>query len=428
MEERKEMKVEFVHLSKEYVDYLRDYVDMYGDYRPGRTGAPLFVKIPGKINGHTYYAPLSLPKQSDYDLVDGLFRVRESTITIHRITCPNDKTGEPELKGSLRLSHMVPAPQECVIHYDSQTCLRSSNYKELVRKEQAALETCIIAVTQKAYSLHGQKQRRQNLVESGISFDNGDYLDVTFDFQLLEELCTRYTQHIRNMEGGLRGAAAAPGGPVGAAAQMYDERKDEVDGTGGVDRQQRCGSPSGAEGPCYSLWGGPSEIFGASGGGGLLGVSYSPETGVSPLCKKLWRYGSDCGGRGDYSLWGGDNSDLSDRFNKFGMTEMDYRGAVIGGDSHSGGKFGAVGEGRNALGASAQGGDSVNINTDSDKPETLDFHDGSVRKKILESRNGKPSDKDEKSRGRHGRRRRGGGKGRRNDNKPSNTKNQGRQR
>lgn len=428
MEERKEMKVEFVHLSKEYIEYLCQYVDMKGDQRPGKSGTTLFVKIHGDINGHTYYAPLTTPRNSDYEEVDGIWRPRESNLAIQRLMHENDYTGELELKACVCLSHMVPAPLDCVTPYDPYTCRRTSDYKELVKKEKTALEKCIVNLTKKAKDLYAKKLERNLLTEAGINFGREDYLSVTLDFQLLEELCTRYTQHIRNIEGGLRGAAAAPGGPVGAAAQMYDERKDEVDGTGGVDRQQRYESQLGADGSCYSLWGGPSEIFGASGGGGLLGVSYSPEAGVSPLCKKLWRYGSDCGGGGDYSLWGGEKSDLSERFSKVGITDMDYRGAVIGGGSHSGGKFGAVGEGRNSLGASAQGGDSLNPNTDSDKPETLDFHDGSVRKKILESRNGKPSDKDEKSRGRHGRRRRGGGKGRRNDNKTSKTRNQGRQR
>ena len=64
-----------------------------------------------------YFVPFSSPKETDYILVDGKRIVRKSIIPIIRMTA-NDLNGESELKGTLKLSNMIPVPESELTLYD----------------------------------------------------------------------------------------------------------------------------------------------------------------------------------------------------------------------------------------------------------------------------------------------------------------------
>lgn len=365
------MRVELVYLSSDYLDFLCRHSEMKGDRRHQHQHCTsLYVKIPGSINGHTYYAPLCQPRSSDYTEVDGIFRPRESSLTIQRLMCKNDYTGEPELKATVLLSHMVPAPEECVSLYDPESCRRSSNYKAYVQKEENALRKCIVTVTQKAKKVHENKSKSKALEAAGIFVEGSGYLGVTLDFLFLEELCKRYSQHLNRTGGGLKGAAAAPGGPVGEAANRVDDAADEHDGAkGGYDVGSQLTSG------VYSLWGDGSL------GVAMPGEPCKPAHMAQP--QSLWRY-SGSGGGGDCSLWSG--GDLSAGFAGLGLTEADG----------SPGGLGAIGDGRNEKGA--VGGEADEHDGGQKGSDKKTFPDGSVRKKIFDGKSsgGRNGDKDDK--------------------------------
>ena len=76
-----------------------------------------YLGIVYTIKGYNYYIPLSSPKDSDYKLVNGKKVIRRSIIPIMRIV-EKLSNGEFELKGTLRISHMIPVPYSELTLYD----------------------------------------------------------------------------------------------------------------------------------------------------------------------------------------------------------------------------------------------------------------------------------------------------------------------
>lgn len=92
-----------------------------------------YLGIVYSINGYNYYLPLSSPKNSDYRMENGVQKIRGSIVPIIRITSQSS-SGELELKGTLKLSNMIPVPASELTLYDMEH-EPDLFYKALIHKE-----------------------------------------------------------------------------------------------------------------------------------------------------------------------------------------------------------------------------------------------------------------------------------------------------
>ena len=85
-------------------------------------------------------------------------------------------TGECELKGTLRLSHMIPVPDSELELYDLD-CEKDVKYKDLVQKELIFIRKSKAKIKKNAMLLY--KQKINNI-------DNISYIRNVLDFKVLE--------------------------------------------------------------------------------------------------------------------------------------------------------------------------------------------------------------------------------------------------
>ncbi len=135
-----------------------------------------------------YFVPFSSPKESDYLLTDGGKVIRKSIIPIIRMTTKDTISGKIELKGTLKLSNMVPVPETELVLYDIEAEL-DRNYKELVKKEWAFIRSNIPMILKHARVLYNQKTKAVLLYSDGKT---PRYLASTVDFQYAEQKCKEY--------------------------------------------------------------------------------------------------------------------------------------------------------------------------------------------------------------------------------------------
>ena len=120
-------------VSDAYIDYLRQYEpNVYSNKVGNRTHTRKFVGTVIKINGYKYFVPMSSPKESDYQVAGAEKVIKKSIVPIIRMT--EKHNGKKELKGTLRLSHMIPVPETELALYDLEN-ESDNNYKALVQSE-----------------------------------------------------------------------------------------------------------------------------------------------------------------------------------------------------------------------------------------------------------------------------------------------------
>lgn len=76
---------------------------------------------------------MSSPKDSDYQIAGTVKVIKKSIVPIIRIVVKNS-AGEKELKGTLRMSHMIPVPESELELYDLEHEV-DATYRDLVFKE-----------------------------------------------------------------------------------------------------------------------------------------------------------------------------------------------------------------------------------------------------------------------------------------------------
>ena len=79
------------------------------------------------------YIPIRKQRESDYQIAGEKKVIRKSIVPIMRIVVKNSK-GQKELKGTLRISHMIPVPQSELLLYDIEN-EQDCTYKDLVQNE-----------------------------------------------------------------------------------------------------------------------------------------------------------------------------------------------------------------------------------------------------------------------------------------------------
>lgn len=136
-----------------------------------------------------YFIPFSSPKDSDYKVMrDGTKAIRKSIIPIIRMTTNDTITGATELKGTLKLSNMIPVPESELTPYDiSQES--DINYRQVVQKEWGYIRSNMNMIIKYAQVLYNQKTRCATLFKK--SKEPG-YLSGTLDFKYVEEKCRAF--------------------------------------------------------------------------------------------------------------------------------------------------------------------------------------------------------------------------------------------
>lgn len=121
-------------ISDEYVEWLReDFPNVYSNKVNTRTHTRKYFGVVLHIDRYNYYIPMSLTKNFDYQIAGKDKVIRKSIIPIIRIVVKN-AAGKKELKGTLRISHMIPVPASELELYDLEN-EEDSNYKDLVQNE-----------------------------------------------------------------------------------------------------------------------------------------------------------------------------------------------------------------------------------------------------------------------------------------------------
>lgn len=118
-------------VSDKYINYLRTFdTKVYDNKETSRKTTRKYLGIVLNINGLSYYIHLSSPKKSDYKNNN----VRKSIIPIIRIISNDETTNSQILKGTLRLSNMIPVPENELILYE-QKYEKNKNYRILIEKQ-----------------------------------------------------------------------------------------------------------------------------------------------------------------------------------------------------------------------------------------------------------------------------------------------------
>ena len=161
-----------------YINYLRKFDKrVYDNKENNRKVMRKYLGIVLKINGLNYYIPMSSPKNSDYINNE----IRKSIIPIIRIISNEEKDNIPVLKGTLRISNMIPVPDSELILYEPKN-EKNKNYKILVEKELEFIGKHEDMIKKYANILYKQKVNQYNV----------SYIKNVVDFKLLEEKCIKY--------------------------------------------------------------------------------------------------------------------------------------------------------------------------------------------------------------------------------------------
>lgn len=153
-------------------------------------------KYIGAVFSHgefNYFVPFSSPKESDYIVAaDGSKSIRKSITPIVRMTTMDTVSGELELKGTLKLSNMIPVPLSELTPYNISK-ETDTNYRQIVEKEWNFIRSNATLIMRNARVLYNQKTKSDKLFAGK---QTPKYLASTIDFQYAEEKCRAFQVEI----------------------------------------------------------------------------------------------------------------------------------------------------------------------------------------------------------------------------------------
>ena len=165
-------------VTDKYINYLRKFDNkVYDNKENNRYVTRKYLGIVLKINKISYYIPMSSPKKSDYKNNN----IRKSIIPIIRIISNEELDNVPVLKGTLRISNMIPVPDSELILYEPKNEM-DKNYKILVEKELEFIDKNEQLIRKYARIIYNQKINNYNVT----------YINNVVNFKLLEEKCEEY--------------------------------------------------------------------------------------------------------------------------------------------------------------------------------------------------------------------------------------------
>jgi protein AbiQ len=165
-------------VTDEYINYLRQFDNkVYDNKEDKRKVMRKYLGIVLTINEMNYYIPMSSPKKSDYKENE----IRKSIVPIVRIVSNEEKDNIPVLKGTLRISNMIPVPNSELILYEPKK-ETNKDYKILVEKELVFIEKNEEMIKKYVKIIYNQKINNYDV----------SYIKNVIDFKLLEEKCREY--------------------------------------------------------------------------------------------------------------------------------------------------------------------------------------------------------------------------------------------
>lgn len=172
-------------VSDEYVEWLRkDFPNVYSNKINSRTHTRKYLGVVLRIDHYNYFIPMSSPKESDYQWAGENKVIKKSIVPIIRIVVKN-ATGVKELKGTLRISHMIPVPDTELELYDLEN-EADTTYKDLVQNEMIFIRKNRDKIVSNAKLLYKQKL---------IKDSTAGYVKSALDFKALEKLCDLYMKN-----------------------------------------------------------------------------------------------------------------------------------------------------------------------------------------------------------------------------------------
>lgn len=170
-------------VSDEYIRYLRKFDNkVYDNKENNRKVMRKYLGIVLTINELNYYIPMSSPKNSDYKDNE----IRKSIIPIIRMVSNEEINNIPVLKGTLRISNMIPVPSSELILYEPKN-EQDKDYKILVEKELEFIDKNEEMIKKYAMILYKQKINNYNV----------SYIKNVVDFKLLEKKCKEYKSNVK---------------------------------------------------------------------------------------------------------------------------------------------------------------------------------------------------------------------------------------
>nr|WP_297709476.1 type III toxin-antitoxin system ToxN/AbiQ family toxin [uncultured Butyrivibrio sp.] len=165
-------------ITDEYINYLRvAEPNVYSNKQDNRTHTRKYIGTVLEINNMKYFIPMSSPKNSDYQKAGNSLVIKKSIVPIIRII--EKSNGIKQLKGTLRISHMIPVPESELELYDLDN-EPDTDYKALVQSEVVFIRKNSTKI--KSYAELLYKQKKANDETAG-------YVKTALDYEKLEALC-----------------------------------------------------------------------------------------------------------------------------------------------------------------------------------------------------------------------------------------------
>ena len=191
------MSIAFYMVKTDYVDYLRadpKLACVFDNKEFDASHTRKYLGVVFSIGNYQYYAPLSSPKPSDYTMEKSQRVIRKSIIPIIRIVSYG-KDKAQELKGTIRLSSMIPVPSPLLSYYDFSH-ESDQNYKIWIEKEYNFIRRNEKMIIGNAKVLYRQKTQEHILYASGAM--KPGYLSSVIDFRYAEEMHDKYIREKLN--------------------------------------------------------------------------------------------------------------------------------------------------------------------------------------------------------------------------------------
>ena len=170
-------------VSDRFIEYLRkEEPNVYSNKMNERIHTRKYVGVVIQINNYKYYIPMSSPKNSDFQVAGDSKVIKKSIVPIIRIVVKNNE-GVKELKGTLRISHMIPVPDSELELYDVDN-ETDQKYKELIQNEIIFIRKHKEKIMSNANLLY--KQKNENDKTAG-------YVKSALNYKELEALCDKFS-------------------------------------------------------------------------------------------------------------------------------------------------------------------------------------------------------------------------------------------
>lgn len=178
-------------IDTKYIEFLRSDRKLYNVFenKDDANFIRKYIGIVFNIGQYHYYAPLSSPKRTDYKVVNGKQIIRNDIIPIIRIVVQENE--EMRLKGTVKLSNMIPVPEKAIFDYDVER-EENEQYKALIEKEYAVLKQKERKILKNAELLYRQKTKEDILYSGENANKKPGYLSATINFKYAEQMHDKY--------------------------------------------------------------------------------------------------------------------------------------------------------------------------------------------------------------------------------------------